>query len=215
MTKKLKDVELGERLRQLIQNRFGDRGRFRLLQEASGVPEWKWKNFFYRRQEAAQDQILFWTKTYPDDEAWLFTGLHPQDRADYPFAAEPPSAREESTIGDRLNWVIEELASPRGEALFSYLAGRYKEGISAEDWKKMVLRKAEPTLQMVALVCSDRPMFAEWVLLGHTSAINVNPTEKSSVERWKRHRLDEIERTLKWAERAKATTASSKEPTKP
>jgi hypothetical protein len=185
MTRTLKDIELSQRLRDLIQNRFGDRGRFRMLHEVSGIPEWKWKNFFYRRQEAGRDQIEFWIEKYPEDEAWLLTGVYPPERMDFPFGAEPPVARPGMTVGDRLNWVIEEFASPRGEALFAYLASRYKSGITAEDWRKVVLRKTEPTLQMVAMVCLDRPMFAQWVLLGHVSEMSVDPTDKDSVLRWK------------------------------
>jgi hypothetical protein len=183
MTKTLKDVQLSERLRELIQNRFGDRGRFRLLQEVSGIPEWKWKNFFYRRQEAGQDQIQFWVATYPEEEVWLLSGVHPPDRESFPFSAEPPVAREDSTIGDRLRWVIEEFASPRGEALFRYLAGRYR-GITAEEWESVMLMKTEPTLQMVESVCTDRPLFAQWVLLGHAYSMSVDPTDKASIQRW-------------------------------
>lgn len=185
MTKTLKDVELSERLRELVQARFGHRGRFRLLEEASGIPEWKWKNFYYRRQEAGKDQINFWIETYPEDETWLVRGVHSPGKEEFPFSAEPPVARENQTIGDRLNWVIDEFASPRGEELFTYLAGRYGRGITADDWRKVILRKSEPTLEMVALVCSDRPLFTEWVLLGRTSSTSVDPTDKASIERWK------------------------------
>lgn len=204
MTKTLKNVELSERFRELVQNRFGDRGRFRMLQEASGIPEWKWKNFFYRRQEAGNNQIQFWTNTYPEDEAWLLTGIYPPDRGDFPFSAEPPVAREDTTIGDRLNWVIEEFASPRGEALCAYLASRYKRGITVEDWRQVILRKAEPTLQMVALVCLDRPMFAQWVLLGHISLMNVNPTDKESVQRWNENKKRELESLVRALESRQA-----------
>lgn len=197
MTKSFKDVERSARLRELIQNRFGDRGRYRLLEEASGVPAWKWKNVFYKRQEAAADQIEFWIKTYPDDAPWLLTGVEPPDRAGFPFDCEPPTASGEQTIGDRLNWVIEEFASPRGEALFTYLAGRYGQEFTAEDWRAVVLRKAQPSLRMVALVCRDRPMFAEWVLLGFATTKSVDPTNKASVERWTEYRQAERERVLK------------------
>lgn len=185
MTKTQKDIELSERLRELIHARFGTRGRFRLLQEASEIPDWKWKNFFYRRQEAGQDQIQFWTNAYPEDEAWLLSGFRASDKDDFPFDAAPPVERKETTIGDRLRWVIEEFASPRGEQLFSYLASRYRRGITAKDWENVLLRKAEPTLQMVKLVCSDRPLFAQWVLLGHARALSVDPTDPASVQRWK------------------------------
>lgn len=193
MTKTLKDVELSERLRELVERRFGHRGRFRLLEEASGIPEWKWKNFFYRRQEAGKDQVNFWVETYPEDEAWLVRGVHLPGKEDFPFSVEPPVVRENQTIGDRLNWVIDEFASPRGEELFKYLAGRYKCGITADDWRKVILKKAEPTLEMVGLICSDRPMFTEWVILGHTSSTSVDPTDTASVERWKNMRKAEGE----------------------
>jgi len=197
MTRTLKDVELSERLRELIENRFGQRGRFRLLQEASEIPEWKWKNLFYRRQEAGQDQIHFWVTTYPDDEMWLLTGVHPPRRENYPFANDPPVARDASTIGDRLNWVVEEFASPRGEQLFAYLEGRYKRKVMAEAWKEVILRKTEPTLEMVALICSDRPIFAQWVLLGYASASSVDPTDQRSVERWTERQREQEESLMK------------------
>lgn len=185
MTKTQKDIELGERLRELIHTRFGSRGRFRLLQEASEIPDWKWKNFFYRRQEAGQDQIDFWVNAYPEDEAWLLSGFRASDEGDYPFNVKAPIKRDDTTISDRLRWVIEEFASPRGELLFSYLASRYRRGITAKDWESVLLKKAEPTLQMVELVCSDRPHFAQWVLLGHAFGQSVDPTDPASVQRWK------------------------------
>lgn len=180
-----------------MQTRFGERGKFRLLEEASEVPAWKWKNVFYKRQEAAPDQIKFWVKTYPDDAPWLINGVRLPDRDGFPFAGAPPGASADRTVGDRLNWVIDEFASPRGEELFKYLESRYGEGITAEDWRNVVLRKAQPTLQMVALVCRERPMFTEWVLLGFVTPQSVDPTNQESIERWKAYRMAERKKLLR------------------
>lgn len=72
MTKVAKDIEISKRLRDLVKIRYPARGRFRLLEQASGVPEWKWKNFFYGRQEAGEDQLNFWSSHFPDD-SWHLT----------------------------------------------------------------------------------------------------------------------------------------------
>lgn len=189
MTRTIKDVALSERLRTLIENRFGDRGRFRLLEEASGIGLSKWKNFFYRKQEATAELVDFWTLKFPEDEIWLRTGVESPEIDGFPFSAEPPRTWLGQTIGDRLNWVIDEWTSPRGDTLFSYLENRSDHAISADEWKKVVLRVKEPTLAMIQVVCTARPMFTEWVILGSVaSGLSVDPTNKKSVDEWKRHK---------------------------
>jgi hypothetical protein len=74
VTRTLKDVDRSERLRTLIRRDFVERGRFRLLEEASGINASKWKNFFYSRQEASDEQVQFWQSKFPEDARWLRTG---------------------------------------------------------------------------------------------------------------------------------------------
>jgi hypothetical protein len=96
-----------------------------------------------------------------------------------------------------LNWVISEWASPSGEHLFKYLEQKSAGVIPAAEWSKVVLRMQEPSIEMIRLVCSFRPRFTEWVLLGKvTDEPAVDPTNRASVERWKQWRargLDAIE----------------------
>lgn len=186
MTKTLKDVELSKRLRELIEVTFPTRGRFSALEDASGITASRWKNFYYKKQEAAADMVDFWCKKYPMEQNWLLTGIAAPNQADFPFSAPVPRAWEGQTIGDRLNWVIREWASPSGEQLFSYLEAKSQGRIAASEWSKVVLRLAEPTLEMVQLVCEFRPRFTEWVVLGRVAyEPSVDPTDQASVEKWK------------------------------
>jgi len=186
MTKTLKDVELSKRLRDLIEGTFPTRGRFRALEEASGLSAGRWKNFFYRKQEAAPDMVDFWCKKYPMEQQWLLTGIEAPNQNEFPFLAPVPRAWEGQTIGDRLNWVIKEWASPSGEQLFSYLEAKSRGRIPASEWSKVVLGFSAPSLEMVQLVCEFRPYFTEWILLGHLGRQPaVDPTDQVSVEKWK------------------------------
>lgn len=186
MTRTNKDVELSERLRQQIEHRFGDRGKFRLLEEASGIPASRWKNFFYKKQEATSPLIKFWTTKFPEDESWVLEGVKRPSKENFPFLTSPPTRWQGQTMGDRLNWVIAEWASPKGDSLFAYLQERSKDEIAAEEWKAVFLGKAQPTAEMIALVCSSRPHFTQWVLLGSVmSKIEVDPTDNASIQRWK------------------------------
>lgn len=195
MTKTLKDVELSARLRDLVGKNFPTRGRFSALEGVSGISANRWKNFYYKKQEAAPDMVDFWCKKYPDEQVWLLTGALAPDQESFPFAAPVPRAWEGQTVGDRLNWVIKEWAAPSGEQLFAYLETKSRGLIPASEWSKVVLRLAEPTLEMVQLVCAQRPRFAEWVLLGRVlGEPAVDPTDLSSVEHWKEWHSEEIAR---------------------
>lgn len=74
MTKTFEDITTSKNLREHLARRFPKRGRFKELEKLSGVPEWKWKNFFYDRQAAGEDQLMFWKSTFPDDELLGRTG---------------------------------------------------------------------------------------------------------------------------------------------
>lgn len=178
--------EVSERLRSLIDDKYPSRGRFTVLAEVSGISAARWKNFYYRKQDATPDMLDFWCRSYPMEKVWLTTGIDQSAKEGFPFAAPVPHDWEGQTVGDRLNWVIKEWASPSGEHLFRYLEGKSGGRIPAADWSKVVLRMEEPTIEMIRLVCSYRPRFTEWVMLGSVSGEPaVDPTDLSSIEKWK------------------------------
>ncbi len=173
-----------------ISARFGDRGRFALLEEASGIAANRWKNLFYGKQAATEEQLEFWTARYPEDEVWILTGKEGQ--SGYPFGASIESARGRNTVGERLSWVVEEFASPRGNDLFDYLAERFGDTVKRSEWKDLFLRQTEPTAAMLGHICGERPHFAAWVLLGYAPSLSVDPTNVESIRSWKKHRLETL-----------------------
>lgn len=187
MTRTSDDKEISERARLLIDAQLGDRGRFALLEEMSQINIGQWKNFYYKRQLINEKMLAFLVKKFPHDKIWLLTGNKAPEQSDYPFDSPIPKESDCQTVGQRLNWVIREFASPKGKMLFEYLQGRYKT-ISADDWAQVVLGVTEPTLKMVVAICSDQPQFTDWVLLGHAGITQVDPTRKESVDAWKAKR---------------------------
>lgn len=211
MTKTLKDIELSNRLRTLIEGTFPTRGRFGALESVSGIGANRWKNFYYRKQEAAPDMVDFWCKKYPMEQTWLLTGVEAPNQAEFPFDAPVPRDWEGQTMGDRLNWVIKEWASPSGEQLFAYLEKKSRGSIPAAEWSRVVLRLAEPTLEMAQLVCQFRPRFTEWVLLGRvTGEPPVDPTDQSSIENWKKWNDLRMARHVELANRSRAAARDRK-----
>ncbi|MFC0349374.1 hypothetical protein [Undibacterium danionis] len=194
MTKRIRDLEVSEHLRTLTHERFGTRGRFTLLERASGIGASKWKNFYYKKQEATTEMIAFWIEKYPEDESFLMTGKIPPRKDGYPFGTIPPHVRQTETISDRLNWVIVEWTSPRGAALFEYLEERSKHQIAAEEWKKTVLGEQAPTAAMVEIVCKARPYFAAWITCGSEidSYDQVDPTCTRSIKTWRSNLLKQL-----------------------
>lgn len=187
MSKLGKDANVSERLRELITERYPERGRFTALGKLSEINANRWKNFYYRKQEATTDMVDFWCKKYPMDERWLTTGTRAPSQNDYPFAAPVPMNWEGQTIGDRLVWVIKEWAAPSADKLFAYLEEKAGGQISAAEWSRVVLRLEEPSLEMVQFVCKARPIFAQWVLLGWASkSPGIDPTNQESVDLYKK-----------------------------
>lgn len=186
MTRQAKDLELDTRLRALIDQRFGDRGRFALLEETSGIAAHRWKNFFYRRQSATEEMINFWRGSFPEDVQWLTTGVRAPGQNEFPFSAPIPNLGPHSTVAQRLAWVIAEWASPTGEALFKWLEQQSHGRIPAGEWAKVLLmRTAEPTVEMIQVGCWERRMFLEWVIYGAGGFRHqVNPDNQASVARW-------------------------------
>ncbi|PLK49332.1 hypothetical protein [Uliginosibacterium sp. TH139] len=185
MTKK---SEINERLRKLAHDRFNCRGRFRLLEVASGISADKWKNFYYKKQSATQEMLEFWCRAYREDEIWLMAGEKIPEAEGFPFAAPVPIKNENETAADRLSWAIREWASDTGDQLYEYLEQQSHGKITAAEWADVLLRKNQPTLEMVDVVGVARPMFVEWIVRGFAGYKQVDPSNKASVEWWKREK---------------------------
>lgn len=210
MTRIAKDKEVSERARHLIDAQLGERGRFAMLEELSGINTGQWKNFYYGRQLANEQMLAFLTKKYPHDAIWLLTGERPPTESDFPFLAPVPTQKDCQTVGQRLNWVIREWASPKGKDLFNYLSQRSSDTISADDWSSVVLGLSEPTAQMIAVVCTERPHFTAWVVLGSAGITQVDPTSQASVAAWKaRKEADWNSLADEWERSSKKSTSKS------
>lgn len=186
MNEPTKSSEVSERLRLLVDDRYPKRGRFRVLEEASGITEYRWKNFYYRKQDAAEDMLDFWCSQYPYDINWLQTGRTTNTESGYPFSTKPPVKHAAETVADRLAWVISEWAAGSGEMLFQYLEEKSQGTISATEWAKVILKTAIPSADMVAVVCNARPHFTEWVVLGRVGkeVLQVDPSDTESIASW-------------------------------
>jgi len=181
-----------ERLRDLVSRVFPTTGRFAALEAVSGIKAARWKNFYYRKQEAAADMIQFWCEQYGHEAAFLIDGADKRS-VDFAFAAPVPVNWKGQTVGDRLVWVISEWASGSGAQLFRYLEQRSRKTIPAEAWAPVVMRVQEPTLEMVQVVCEHRPYFTEWLVTGRLSGQPaVDPTSEESVREWQASQHDRL-----------------------
>ena len=179
--------DVSSRLRDLVGEKFQARGRFSALELASGISASKWKSFFYGKQEATQALLQFWCQKFPESENWLLKGAWGAEFDRYPFLypAPTPNKRDVLKLADRLIWVIYELASTQADLLFKYLSQKTRGEITAAEWEKMIHRDAEPTVQMIELVCKFRPHFTEWIITGATGAFpQADPTDTHSIKRW-------------------------------
>lgn len=183
MTKTLRDNQVTERLRTWIEENFGDRGKFTLLETASSIPAQRWKNVFYQRQFATPEMLQFVQKMSTNSYQWVTTGVQVPRPDDYPFLAKPPTSDEQKTLAGRLTWAIKEWASPRGAALFQYLESRSNGKVSADQWAATLLNGASPTEDMIEVVCTARPHFTVWIVIGHDSA-QVDPADEASITKW-------------------------------
>lgn len=193
------DTDVSERARTFVADQFSARGRFTLLEKLSGVSSAQWQNFYYAKQGLNDKMLAFLIKQFPHDEIWLLTGKKAPEQSDFPFDAPIPKEGDCQTVGQRLNWVIRQFAGPKGTQLFKYLQQRSEGGnsngksISADEWAPVVLGLAEPTLEMVIVVCHAQPMFTEWVLLGGAGFDQVDPTNQESIESWKKKETADFE----------------------
>lgn len=190
--------DVSERLRELIEKVFPTKGRYNALEEASTISATRWKNFYYRKQQATDEMLAFWTSTYPNDETYVLTGIRHPEEGTFPFHTKAPRKWKGQTIGDRLVWVITEWASPQGDALFRYLEQTTDGRISAAEWARVIMRQAEPTVDMIVHVCTYRPHFTEWVVTGRTTGTpSIDPTSQESVDQWEPYWKEKLTKPTK------------------
>lgn len=67
--------DLGERIRLAIDSNTPDRGRFRQLEDESGISAETWKAFWYRRQRPTQEMLDHVFRQWPQMAFWIATGL--------------------------------------------------------------------------------------------------------------------------------------------
>lgn len=68
-------LDLAARIRLVIEVNTPDRGRYRELEEASGISSETWKAFWYGRQRATQDLLDHVFAQWPEMAFWVATGL--------------------------------------------------------------------------------------------------------------------------------------------
>lgn len=190
----IKKTEVSNRLRELITDNYPTSGRFKALEEASGISASRWKNFYYKKQEITQEMLDFWINKYANDTQWLISGIKAPNNEDYPFLAKPPIRHQGESISDRLIWAVKEWASPRSESLFHYLAEKSKGKVTSAEWADLMLERIQPTAEMVAIVCEFRPYFAEWIITGSAGIKQVDPSDKQSIEDWNKYQAESFEK---------------------
>lgn len=182
-----------DRLRKLVETRFPSWGRFSKLEKASAIAAHRWKNFFYGKQNATDEMIRYWCIQYPDDADQLLSGIFVPSQDDFPFSAPIPKPSQCTTVVDRLIWVISELAGGADASVFQFLEERSGRQIPASEWARVMMRMAEPSAAMLSQICRVRPHFTEWVVVGMvTATMQVNPSDKDSIERWKKNEAELI-----------------------
>ena len=193
MTKTFRDNEVTERLRSWIQDHYNARGKFTKLEADSLIPAQRWKDLYYGRQFASDEMLQFVRTQNSKDFQWIKTGVLIPKQEGYPFLTAPPLREECQSLATRLVWVIKEWTSPRGDALFSYLSDKANGHISATEWSKAVLGLASPSPEMIELVCQQKRHLIEWITTGSaTSSGQVDPTNATSIEDWKRLNADRL-----------------------
>ena len=150
MKQLLIDSEISERLRGFISQRFQARGRFSALESASGITASKWKNFFYKSQEATQELLLFWLENFPDDSLYE-NGNQYIDLL--------PLSKE---VSSRLRELIDERFQARGRFSALELAS----GISASKWKNFYYGKQEASQALLQFWCQKFPESENWLIKG-------------------------------------------------
>lgn len=141
------------------------------------------EEFFYQKQDASNEMVHFWAVFYPEDAQWLCNGFSDLNGANNPFSVDFPTLEQRLTLQERLKWVISEWCSQTGTKIFKHLELKSAGKIAAIDWLQMAMGQKTPTLEMVEFICSKRPHFSTWVLLG-ASHCQVNPTDEISIKNW-------------------------------
>ena len=102
-------------------------------------------------------------------------------------------------LRERFIWVVHHWAGDgtgKGSRwLYQYLGERY--GIDARKWKNVCNRVQQPSLEMIAAICSDRPEFLSWLVMGHAvTTIQIDPTEDGWREKLTLHRQEGLDSLL-------------------
>lgn len=195
MAKSEAELALSERLRALINEELGVRGKFSLLERMSSIPLNRWKNFLYGKQSASVEMIEFAVTRFPGWANWLRTGI--REEADYPFDAPMPlHLGAPGKIAQRLTWAIHEFAGPRGEELFAYLEKRSGKRFSSQEWADVIVDGKMPSVEMILVVTSDgQPHLFEWICRGRVSyPTQIDPADSASIELFRKLREDRLTR---------------------
>lgn len=149
--------EISEKLRGFLKLRFTKRGKFKELESASGISSGKWENFFYRKQEATQEIIKFWTENYSDDQ------LYSEGVSEY-----DEGLQVNKSVSHNLRQLIVNTFKNRGR--FNELEN--KSGISATSWKNFYYERQGATKEMVGFWLNFQPESADLILRGDDSSIS-------------------------------------------
>lgn len=144
------NTEVSERLRGFVAQRFQARGRFDALETLSGISASKWKNFYYKKQEATQELLQFWAEKFSDDS------LYPSGNQ---FIDLLPSSKD---VSARLRGLIEQKFQSRGR--FSALENL--SGISESKWKSFFYGKQGATQALLQFWCQKFPESENWLIKG-------------------------------------------------
>lgn len=71
-------LDLRDRLNAVTAWALPDRGRFRVLQEMSGISQDTWKATWHRKQRPTSDMVQFVARAWPSCAFWLCTGITDQ-----------------------------------------------------------------------------------------------------------------------------------------
>ena len=147
--------EISDKLRELVNQKFQTRGRFKELESLSGIGASKWKNFLYKKQEATQELINFWADTYQDYDFPI------SQNADFSFYA---ADRE---VSERLRTFVEKRFQTRGR--FTLLES--VSGIKANKWKNFYYGKQLASQELLQFWFKKFPDTQNWILTDNIKVI--------------------------------------------
>ncbi|GHD66106.1 hypothetical protein [Jeongeupia chitinilytica] len=68
-------LDISARMQEVLRSQTPERGRFRTLEEKSGIKAGNWKSFWYGKQRANSEMIEWVCQTWPEYAFWLVTGI--------------------------------------------------------------------------------------------------------------------------------------------